>query len=329
MADKFKKVDKEYLLTDSTVNCYGYRLLTSGYQLDEYQRNPIGYYMHDRNGGILVRWEDFRQDGDCVYAKPCVNLSNERGQQTVDEAENGFLNAASVGHIVVLDYSTEPAMMLPDQTGPTVTKWYNRECSLVDIPGNSNALTALFDEGGNTLQLADLMAKPNKDNSNNNNMKEVQLSLSDLAGLQALGLNVTDAASLLLQVKELKATADKVKGLEQTVKDLNANATKKEVAALSAQGIKDKKLTVQLAAKLEADYAENPAGLKNLIDAMPAYQGVTDLIDDNNKAADAKKYDGKSWDDLMEANLLPDLRANHPELYKAIYRKEFKCDPKV
>src|SRR5437762_1815164 len=104
MATKTKKIDKEFLITDSTVNCYGFRLMTSGYLIDEFKRNPIGYYMHARTDGVVVRWEDLRIDGDKVYGKPVINLSNKRGQQTVEEIENSFLNGASVGHIVALEW---------------------------------------------------------------------------------------------------------------------------------------------------------------------------------------------------------------------------------
>jgi hypothetical protein len=110
LMDKFKKIDKDFLLTDSSLNSYSYRLLTSGYLMDEFKKNPIGYYLHadpdnteyTRKDGVLVKWEDIRKDGDNVYGKPCINLSHPRGQKTVDEIESGFLNAASMGHFVVI-----------------------------------------------------------------------------------------------------------------------------------------------------------------------------------------------------------------------------------
>jgi hypothetical protein len=146
-----KKIDKSYLLSDSSVNCYGFRLLTSGYQLPEFLKNPIGYYMHERDKGILVKWENLEIDGDKIIGKPVINLANPRGQQTVDEIESGFLTAASIGHIVVLETSDDPALMLPGQTGSTVTKWYNRECSLVDIPGNFNAYCLLMQKARSSI----------------------------------------------------------------------------------------------------------------------------------------------------------------------------------
>src|SRR4051812_37015526 len=156
MIEKFKKTDRQYVLSDSSVNEYGFRLLTSGYQLTTFQKNPIGYYMHRREDGIALKWDDLHIEDDTITGVPVINLSNARGEQTCDEAENGFLNAASMGHIVVVEYSTDPELMLPGQTGPTITKWYNKECSLVDIPGNCNALTKLYDAQENELNLLDM-----------------------------------------------------------------------------------------------------------------------------------------------------------------------------
>ncbi|PZP44845.1 MAG: hypothetical protein DI598_14065 [Pseudopedobacter saltans] len=154
-----RPINKDFLLTDNSVNSYGFRLLTEGYMQEEFEKNPIGYYMHLREEGVVVRWTDFRRDGDKVFAKPVINMSNTRGGQTYDEVINGFLNAASVGHYVILELSDDASLKLPGQTGPTVTKWYNRELSLVDIPGNYNALTNLFDKDGNKINaLSDLVS---------------------------------------------------------------------------------------------------------------------------------------------------------------------------
>jgi hypothetical protein len=113
--------------------------------------------MHDRESGVVLKWEDLRIKGDVVFGKPVINLSHPRAQQTIDEVENGFLNAASVGHIVVLEWTDEATFKLPNQEGPTVTKWFNRECSLVDIPGNFNSYS-LFDKADNPISLAALKA---------------------------------------------------------------------------------------------------------------------------------------------------------------------------
>jgi len=139
----FKKINKEFCLTDDSVNCYGYRLLTAGLQLDKF-KPAIGFFMHERNAGVAVKWVDFRTDGDKVFAKPLIN--QERYPNLAPQIEEGFYAAASVGNIVALEISNEENLKIEGQTGPTVTKWYPREVSIVDIPGNYNAVTQTEDD---------------------------------------------------------------------------------------------------------------------------------------------------------------------------------------
>lgn len=151
----FKKIDKEFCITDNSVNCYGYRLLTEGFQIESFNP-PIGYLMHDRDKGVAVRWSDFRVDGDKVFAKPTVNAL--QFPNLASEIEAGFYNAASVGHIIALEWTDDAAQKMPGQTGITVTKWFCRECSIVDVPGNFNAIADLYDKDEKSLK--NLISKP-------------------------------------------------------------------------------------------------------------------------------------------------------------------------
>lgn len=319
MSDKFKKIDKEFCITDDSVNVYQYRCLTSGLQLDEVKKNPIGYHMHNRDKGVVVRWDDFRIDGDKVFAKPVINLSHPDGQSIADEVESGFLNAASVGKIVVLEASNDSSLKLKGQTKPTVTKWFPREISLVDIPGNYNALSNLYDKNDNELNLSDL------ENFNINNMSK---PLS--AAIVLAALNLTDSAQeneVLTAINDLIDRADKAdeyKDLldvkETELKDLKAESTKKEVEDLIAKGKGDKKLTNELAGHLSAAYEGNPKGLKDLIDTMPAQVLVTDQLADKTATND---FEGKKWDDLYQSNDLETVRVKFPDLYEKLKNEKF------
>jgi len=267
MAGKQKKIEKEFLLTDNSVNSYGFRLLTEGCLIDEYKKNPIGYGMHRRDDGVLVRWEDFRLEGDKLYAKPVINLSHAMGQRTVDEIENGFLNAASVGHIVVIEMSEEASLKLDGQTGPTITKWFNRECSLVDVPGNFNALVKLYSISSSGIEkeinLADFTTK-----NLNPTMEKYTLNAAQIAAMN-LKANATEVEAGAA-FNDLVAKAAKAEKLQGEINDLNAQVCKDKVESLLTAALAAKKLTQPLADKLKVDYATNPTGLKNLIDAMPA-----------------------------------------------------------
>jgi len=319
--DKLKKIDKEYLLTDSTVNSYGYRLLTDGYLMSEYEKNPIGYYMHkNRDAGVVVKWEDFRKEGDKVFAKPVINLSHERGQRTVDEIESGFLNAASFGHFVVLEISSNPEDYLEGQTGPSVSKWFNRECSLVDIPGNYNALTDLFDENENPItleNLADLTPK-------SINMKQIFFTAEQLGKMNLKA--DADQASVETAFANLIAEAAKVPGLEtarqKAVEDLKAlqdKTTGDKIESLTKTALDEKKITAELAAQLKADYSTNPDGLEKVLKAIPAYQPITGQLIDGEKSDMAKM----SWSELDKQGKLEDLKAKNPVLFNEKYKAEF------
>lgn len=345
MAATAKKVDKKFVLSDSTVNCYGFRLLTSGYQLADYARNPIGYYMHDRQAGVVVRWDELRVEGDQVMGSPIINLSNERGEQTLHEVEAGFLNAASVGDIVVLEYSMEPEMMLPGQTGPTITKWTNKEVSLVDVPGNNNALTRLYDNQDNPINIADLPGLTHipQFSIKHTDMKKIQLPITAallanlsfdakaepkedevVSAIENLANEAAKVPDLNTEVNNLKKEKTK---LEDQIKDLKAAGVKAEVDGILAKGLADRKLTNELKATLAVDYATNPTALQKLVAALPKLQSVTDLIAEKGKEG-AEDLAGKTWDELHKAGKLADLKKNDPEAFKALYRKEHGTDPK-
>lgn len=217
-----KKIEKEFCITDDSVNVYGYRLLTSGFEIERFNP-PIGFLMHERDKGVAVRWEDFRTESGKVFAKPVIN--DERFPQLAQQIEDGFYNAASVGHIVALDVSDEGKYKLEGQTGPTVLKWFCRECSIVDIPGNYNAIAQLYDESDNLLHdlSSNFIATGNMKNTDN-------ATTGVMVAIAALGLpdlkDDATAEDAVLAVKELVQRAQQA---EMKYNDLSLHVVKQEV----------------------------------------------------------------------------------------------------
>lgn len=311
----FKKIEKEFLLTDNSVNCYGFRLLSEGFLLDKF-KPAIGYLMHKRDDGVAVKWEDFRWDGDKLYAKPVVNTS--RFPDLVDEIEAGFYDAASVGHIIALEWSDDNSMKLEGQTGITVTKWFCRESSIVDIPGNFNSLGQLYDN--NDKMLMDLSA-----NINNNNIQKTkeQMEKLVLTGAMLTGLNLmADATQAQAEtaLADLVAKAKRTDDAEKKLKDLQDERTKEKVQNIIKEGKDEGKLTNELAAELEVSYKDNPDGLKNLVAKMPKQTRVTG--DTPELSAIPEKYRGKTFQDLYKSGELANLKAECPEYYKQLTKKD-------
>lgn len=309
----FKKIEKEFCLTDNSVNCYSYRLLSEGFLLDKF--NPaIGYLMHKRDGGVAVKWEDFRWEGDKLWAKPVINT--KAYPDLVEEIEAGFYNAASIGHIIALEWSDDDSMKLDGQTGITVTKWFCRECSIVDIPGNFNALGKLYDD--NDKMLMDLSA--NIDN-NNSKKQEKQMEKLVLTGVMLVGLNLMATATQPEADKaflDLVAKAKQADDYKQKLEDLEAKQKTESVQAILKTGIDEGKITKELSAQLEKDYKDNPDGLKALVATMQPQFRVT------GKTADLsgipEKYRGKTKEELYVSGQLESLKAECPEYYEKLMK---------
>jgi len=304
-----QKIDKEYCLTDNSVNVYGYRCLTEGLQLDRY-KPAIGFLMHNRERGVAVKWEDLRVDGDKLWGKPVVNTT--AFPDLAQQIEDGFYDAASCGKIVALEWSDEPEMKIEGQPGITVTKWFPRDISIVDIPGNYNALANLYDEADNVL-----MDLSDKKQVFNNNQNQNEMPDLNLTAEQKKLLDLKDDATpeqVGVVLADLVDKAKRTDKAEKDLADLKAETTTKEVNEILEKGMTDKKLTKDLADKLRTTYKENPTGLKDLINAMTAQKivGVTEGEDI------PEKYKGKSFDDLYVSGDLADIKINYPEFYKTL-----------
>ncbi len=326
MSEQLKKADRRFVLSDSSVNEYGFRLLTSGYEMDRYTKNPIGYYMHRREDGVVLRWEELKTEGDQITGIPVINMANSRGLQTWSEVENGFLNAASVGHIVVLEYSMDKALMLPGQTGPTITRWYNKECSLVDIPGNCNALTALYDAEENPINLSWMQRDNTKGILPGADARLYSLlQLSSDAGADAVANAVQDLMSKnsVLETEKTLLLQER-NALKQELDTNRQHRNVLEIDALLDRALEDKKITRELYTQLKDDYRENAAGLKQLLVAMPAYRSIADQL----KATPADNSEANwEWDDYERKDptgkKLTALKANEPVRYKELFDKKF------
>lgn len=309
-----KKVEKEFCLTDNSVNVYGYRLLTEGLLLERFNP-PIGYLMHDRDKGVAVRWEDFRFEGDKLYAKPVIN--DKDFPQLAQLIEDGFYNAASVGHIVVMGWSDEEKMMIDGQSDITVTKWFPRECSIVDIPGNYNAIAKLYDENDNVLHdLTDNLSSINN-HKKESSMKKILLPLLMAAGFNDLNESSSEAM-FEESIKQLIARADECQKAKNELESLKSKMMQDEVESILKEALDAHKITHQMAEKLRKTYAQSPQDLKDLLSCAEPKQKVVVASESTSD------YARMSWDELDRAGKLALLKANDPEMFAQKFNEKFK-----
>lgn len=121
-----------FIVSDESVNVYGTILETQGIDIEDFRKNPIMYYNHERNRGVIGRWENIRKDGNTLLADAVFDENTDLGAKVARQVKDGFLRSASVG-FETLD--------MEEIDGVThITKSKLREISIVDIPANTNAV---------------------------------------------------------------------------------------------------------------------------------------------------------------------------------------------
>jgi hypothetical protein len=201
------------------------------------------------------------------------------------------------------------------------------------VPGNFNALTDLVDKNEMPINLTDFK------NPQIIKMKQVfltpaQLTLMNLkadADQSTIDQAFSDLAAQAGKVPQLTADLS-IANTEKTtaVNDLAAfkkTATEQKVKDLVAGAIADKKITKEVGEKLSKTFEGKPEELKDLIDAMPKYQSVSETLSDNQKKV-TEENQKKTWDELDKAGKLPALKASDPDLFKAKYKEKFSQEYK-
>lgn len=137
-----------FVLNDESVNSYGFIVLTEGIDTSVFERNPVMLYMHNRDGNVIGRWENIRKEEKRLLADAVFDDSTELAAQVKKQVEGGFLRAASIG----IEGVTKEVLNGVE----TVVKSRLIEASIVDIPGNSNAVKLMHRSGGYVYRLTDL-----------------------------------------------------------------------------------------------------------------------------------------------------------------------------
>ncbi len=340
-----RKIEKDFVMSDSSINVYGMRLMTSGYLMEEFAKNPIGYYGHDKADGVLLKWEDVRIEGDNVIGKPVINMAHPRAERCVSEIEGGFLNAASMGKLVILDAELEDNPEDANNPILRVTKWYNKECSLVDNPGNRNAMKVELTDGeDNELNLEDLVGTNSiyKNSKTNNNMKKVTLELTpELLGMLNLsddkataeavadGITALHEENKTLTTDNDSLTKAKEKA-EQDLADERKTAAANRVSAILQKGLDEKKYDAATKDKLAKTFAAMPDELEDLVKGMQPYQSIVEKLKGaDGEGNDDLKWNGKTWEQLdLEDGQLDALKKADQPLFKKMYEAKFGTEYK-
>jgi len=334
-----KKSTKRFVISTETQNNLGFKVRTSGIDLNQFNKNPLLLWMHKRPKGErkdeilpLGFWEDLEVNADGqLTGVPSFDETDDFAMSIYNKVENGTIKMASAG--------LSPVEWKEENGENWLEKSVALEASLCDIGSNPDALAVvLYDENEQVITLSqDYLKKvlpPKK-----SDMKKIELSPSVLPLLkladgatpqdsqeaeEAIQNIVTLANQQKTQINTLKTEkADEVKLREKAEEDLltlKADQEKEKKTALLDQAIKvDRKITEDQRedfVKLSFDHA------KSILDKMPANPSAEDSFNDGKDKA-KEKYVELSWKELDKKGMLIALKKDDFGLFKAKFQEEF------
>ena len=329
---------KEVIISTEAVNSYGSRVLTSGIDLSQYERNPVLLWMHRRSwepdAMPIGRIENLRVEGDKLIGTPVFDQADEFAKKIESKWENGFLRMASAA-LEPTETTADPSLILPGQTRETVVKSKLIEVSIVDIGGNDEALQ-LYGEEGKLLKLSageDCPGLPllqlkketdsapeetpgedeerSKQNNKTTTMNKEQLELLGLAET-ATDEQATAALTLMKQRADNAATME-LAAVTQTVDQ--AVSEKRIMADQRDHFIKlGKRAGLQM--------------LSETLATMQPQQKPTEVINLGKESAPGASAAPQTYSKLSEvpADKVIELRKSNPAEYMKLYKAEYGVD---
>lgn len=311
-------MNKEVVISTSGLNAYKFRVLTSGIDYTQYQRNPILLWMHNRpfRGTTdevlpLGRMENLRVEDDKLIGTPVFDETDEFARKIKSKWDNGTLKMVSAG-LDVIEMSDDPALLVQGQVRSTVTKSKLVEVSIVDIGANDDAL--VLSHKGKNIQLS----AGNEQALDFMNIKQqIKPSMNKIALSLGLPAEATET-EVLAAIATLKQDAAQAVALRKE-KDEMAN---KAIEQVVNEAIQLRKFTADKKDHFVA--MGKSMGLESLqetLNLMKPEARPTDAIHLSNTKGGYTK--------LSEVPLeqLETLRKEDYDTYRTLYRAEYGIEP--
>ena len=312
---------KRVRISNESLNSYGTRVLTSGMNVEQYNRNPVLLYMHER-GQVIGYVKDLKVEGDEVTGELMFDEATELSRRCKKQWEFGSLKMVSAG-IDILELSEDPKHLVEGQTSPTISKSKLFEVSLVDIGANDDAI--VLQKDGKRIELGKDAARelPLLHSNNNKNQKPKQMDQEKLA-LQ-LGLpKDADEAAINAKLAKLQADGAEAETLRQERDTLRAARIETLVNAAIAEkkiGEDKKQQFLDLGKKIGADE------LKQTFDAMSPQVKLSNIVNGGGAPAGGHAEYKKLSD--VPSDELSKMREQNPAQYKKLYKAEYGIECEI
>lgn len=325
-----KKASRKVRISNSGINCYGSRVLTSGIDIKQYERNPILLWMHQRGliETVIGTVINLQVDGDDLIGELVFDNIGDTSKLVSEKWDGGTLRMVSA-RFDIIELSDDPEFLLPGQTAFTVTRSKLVEVSVVDIGGNDDALPLVeLEMDGKSLSLSSkdnsellplLKTEGEQTNQQSNNMDFKTIALKLGLPETATEVEILNAISVLLGYKtENEKLTQEIEG----VKLSNITALVKGAVTARKIGTDKEAHFIELGKKVGVDT------LKETFDSMSSVVKPTDITGAGVQLGGAT---GEAWKKLSEvpSEKLLELRENDKDTYMKLYKAEYGIDCKI
>ncbi|MXV37681.1 caudovirus prohead protease [Flavobacteriaceae bacterium Ap0902] len=218
-----------FILNDETKqNSYGFKIRTSGINLDRFSANPVMLDGHNpSNLSVIGAWIDIKAENGQLSADTQFDKEDENAKVISGKVERGIIKGASMGIAFSKDnFSYENGELILEQCELL-------EASIVAIPSNANALRLYAN--GELLTETDvkeicLNVAQNSVNNFKRDMKKIQLSALAAAalGFALAEQSVEDVNEAIMKLS--KASEDLKAKLQLSEDKVNAFVEKEKQA---------------------------------------------------------------------------------------------------
>nr|DAS67663.1 MAG TPA: prohead serine protease [Caudoviricetes sp.] len=306
---------KRVRISNESVNCYGFRVLTAGIDVEQYKRNPVLLYMHER-GNVVGYVNDLKVENDEITGELMFDCASEQSERCQKQFEFGSLRMVSAG-LEIIETSEDPAMLVPGQTRPTITKSRLFEVSVADVGANDDAI--VLEKDGKRIMLSKdgTCGLPLITHNNNQSNKEMEQKVIALQ----LGLPETatenEINAKLAQLKALQQENETLKAEKQTLAEARIAQLVDTAIAEKRLDAQHKEQFVKLGGQIGAEE------LEKTLQAMKPQVKLSAMLGHQGSAPGSASE--KTYTKLSEvpADELVKLRADNVEEYKRLYEAEY------
>ena len=303
---------KRVRITNDRLNSYGTRVLTAGMDVEQYERNPVLLYMHER-GKVIGYVKDLKVEDGEVTGELMFDEASELSVRCKKQWEFGSLKMVSAG-LDILETSEEAGLLVQGQTCPTITKSKLFEVSLVDVGANDDAIVLQKDGRKITLGKDSECPLPML----NNNKKQKQMEQKQYALQLGLPETATEA-EIAAKIRELTTAKQE----NETLRKEKETLTLASITAVVEKAVGEKRIGAEKKdefVNLGKEIGQEK--LERIISAMAPQMKLSAVIGHQGGASTQQPATYKKLSDVPQDELLA-LRKEQPEEYKRLYKEEY------